>query len=174
MKITSQNSIILFFFLILSSCCYDDDLLRNEREDYLGDNLRIDGFYYYYFEGEIRGVTFFYRNGICLEIVGDGNKRADPEDVKTLLTEENIEYHRKSKEGWGLFKVIGNTFFSEKWNAPMNGVRATVIESGHILNDTSFLITKRDNSISGITDSNRTYFFYPYSPKPDSTNVFIK
>jgi len=173
MKISSKNFIILFF-LILSSCCYEDDLLRNEREDYLGDNLRIDGFYYYYFQGEIRGVTFFYRNGICLEIVGDGNKRADPEEVKTLLTEEYIEYHRKRKAGWGIFKFVGNTFLIEKWTAPSYGSRATIIESGHILNETSFLITKSDDSQEGITDSNRTYFFHPYNPKPDSTNVFIK
>jgi len=173
MKTTPRKSIILFFF-ILSSCCYDDDLLRNEREDYLGDNLRIDGFYYYYFQGEIVGITFFYKNGICLEIIGDGNKRANPEEVKTLFTEENIEYNRKRKAGWGVFKVTGNAFFSEKWIPPFYGSRATVIESGYILNDTSFRITKTDDSKEGITDSNRTYFFYPYNPKPDSTNNYIK
>ena len=173
MKTTFQKSVLLFF-LIFSSCWREDDLLRNEREDYIGDNLQTEGFYYYYFEGEIRGVTFLYRNGICFEITGDGNKRANPEEVKTLLTEAHIEYHRKRKASWGIFRVMGNTFFKEKWTPPSHGSRATVIESGHILNNSSFLITKRNDSQEGIKDSNRTYYFYPYSPKPDSTNVFIK
>lgn len=168
------RNLMFFLFLILSSCCIEEDLLRNEREDYLGDELRIDGLYYYLLEGEIRGITFLYRNGICFEIFGDGTKRYNPEEIKTLLTEKHIGYHINDKSSWGIFHVAGNSFFMEKWATPLDRNRSTFIESGHILDGTSFLITKIDDSHSGVKEVNRIYYFYPYSPKPDSTNKFIK
>jgi hypothetical protein len=62
MKKIYAKSIILFF-LIFSSCL-GDELLKNTRQDYMGDNLRIDGFYYNYYQGKIMEVIFLYRNGI--------------------------------------------------------------------------------------------------------------
>jgi hypothetical protein len=83
---------LLIFFLLLSSCfCSEDEPLRNTRRDYIGDNIRIDGFYYHYFQGKIIDVRLLYRNGVFLEVSGDGKDRTKPEEVETLLTEEHIK-----------------------------------------------------------------------------------
>ena len=84
---------LFIFFLMLSSCVFHEDLLRNTREDYLNDNIRIDGFYYAYSdEGQIRNnIYFLYRNGVYFSVVGDGQERTKPEEVKTLLTEERLK-----------------------------------------------------------------------------------
>lgn len=165
---------LLVFFLILSSCfCSIDEPLRNTREDYLNDNIRIDGFYYAYSEGQIRKIYFLYRNGVYFSVAGDGQERTKPEEVKTLLTEEHLKGHQTEKTLWGIFIIKGNDILFESWSQ-IHGDRYSVIESGDILNDTTFTITKRDDNLSGISSSNYTFHFYPYSPKPDSTNNFIE
>ena len=166
---------LFIFFLMLSSCVFHEDLLRNTREDYLNDNIRIDGFYYAYSdEGQIRNNIFFlYRNGVYFSVVGDGQERTKPEEVKTLLTEERLKRLAQYKDLWGIFLIKGNDILLESWSIT-HGNHYSVIESGYILNDTTFTITKRDDNLSGISNSNYTYYFYPYSPKPDSTNVFIE
>jgi hypothetical protein len=169
-KFTKQ---LIIFFLILSSCVFEDDLLRNTREDYLGDNLCLDGFYYYYDEGKIRGVKFLYRNGVSFEVIGDDKERTKPEEVHTLLTKDRLERLKMDKDMWGIFNIKGNNISLETWRI-MSGNHHSVIYSGAILNDTTFIITKRDHANSGVTNANYTYYFYPYSPKPDSTNTFIK
>ena len=173
MKFIIKYLIILFFF-IFSSCWREDDLLRNKREDFIGDNLRLDGFYYSYDQGKINNVVFFYRNGIYFLVNGDGKERTSPEELNTLLTENHIEWCQNRKHFWGIFLVHGNNILIEKWTFAGLGWKTTVIESGTILNDTSFEITKRDDFRAGSKEVYYEYFFYPYSPKPDSTNVFIK
>ena len=164
---------LLLFFLILSSCCYEDDLLRNTREDYLGDNLRIDGFYYSFFQGKIYDVLFLYRNGVYFQVVGDGKERTKPDEVQILLVNDHLKWLINNKDCWGIFNIKDNDISLETWRIT-HGTHYSVIHSGVILNDTTFTITKSDYTDSGITDRNRTYHFYPYSPKPDSTNTFIK
>jgi hypothetical protein len=93
--------------------------------------------------------------------------------VKTLLSEDRLDRLKKYKDLWGIFNISGNGISLETWRI-MQGNHHSVIHSGAILNDTTFTITKSDFTDSGITDSNDTYHFYPYSPKPDSTNTFIK
>jgi hypothetical protein len=171
MKKIYAKSIILFF-LIFSSCL-GDDLLKNTREDYMGDNLRIGGFYYEYYQGKITSVVFLYRNGIYFLVNGDGKERTSPDEVTTLLTEDHIKFCKTDKFNWGVFIIKGNDILIETWSPTGAGWRATATESGTILNDTSFIITKRRWSQTE-KDMYDEYFFYPYSPKPDSTNNYIK
>ena len=166
--------LIIFFFLILYSCWREDDLLRNERIDYFGNELRIDGFYYSYDQGKIINVIFLYRNGIYFLVNSDGKERTNPDEVVTLLTKEHIERCKTNKVLWGIFLLNGNDILIEKWAFAGPGWKSTVIESGTILSDTSFIITKRNDSRAGNKEAVYEYFFYPHSPKPDSTNIFIK
>jgi len=169
-KYTKQ---LFLFFLLLSSCfCSEDEPLRNTRRDYIGDNIRIDGFYYHYFQEKITGVLL-YRNGVFFEVSGDGKDRTKPEEVETLLTEEHIKLVKSKKYHCGIFIVEGNRILFETWRITQGNHNA-VFQSGEILNDTTFLITKHNYSDAGIKDVNYPYYFYPYSPKPDSTNIFIE
>jgi len=167
------TKLLLVFFLIFSSCIFEDDLLRNPREDYLGDNIYIEGFYYTYFEGKIRRILFLYRNGICFRVYGDGKDRTTPEEAETLLTENHLKWLITDKECWGIYIIKDHNILLESW-MNTHGDHHSVVETGEILNDTTFIITKRDHNLSGISSVNYTYHFYPYSPKPDSMNIFIE
>ena len=49
------------------------------------------------------------------------------------------------------------------------------LDKGEIQNDSTFLITKSIRSKTGEEkELNEIYHFKQFSPKPDSTNVFVK
>ena len=167
---------LIFFILILSSCfsCEEDELFKNPREDYLGDNFRIDGFYYDYFQGEIQNILFFYGNGVYFLVAGDGKARTKPEEATTLFTEDRIEWLKKSKYHWGIFIIKGNDILLETWH-PTGGTNYVQTKWGQIQNDTAFIITKSNYRPENETSNTiYNYYFYQFSPNPDSTNTFIK
>ena len=167
---------MVLFLLIFSSCLKENISLSNTREDYLGNQLRIDGFFHQITkDGYIVNTFFYYRNGILFKIPVR-SEFMDPADFVSLLTKETIEFNRKRKYNWGVFKIKGNEFISEHWETPTSGnYFATITMTGEILSDTCFVITKFVHSQEGINETSRAYwYFYPFSPKPDSTNNFIR
>ena len=170
-----KTVIMTVVFLILSSCLKDNIPLSNVREDYLGDNLRIDGLYHQISsDGYIINVRFYYRNGVQFKM-SFSEKITDPVDLISILTKEKIESHRKRKYNWGIFKINDIDFLSEHWETPIEGnYVATITMTGEILSDTCYMITKTVHSQAGVFEGRGKWYFYPYSPKPDSTNNFIK
>jgi len=171
------SKLTIFFCLILFSCLKDNIPLSNVREDYTGEELRIDGFYYQKTsEGYINTpLYFFYRNGITFKLNFNLENINNPVDCIPELTNERIEAHRKRKYNWGIFKINKNEFLREEWSPPINGNYVhTILQTGEILSDTCFIFTKFISLKTGTLNSNVLWHFYPFSPKPDSTNVFIK
>ena len=155
-----------------SSCGFaelEDDELTLERRPYVGDELRIDGLYYTVEEnmyGDLYTVYFFYRNGV----VRYGGSSNDPEFYRG-----NGFLDEQAKYAWGLFHVGGDEITFEKWYPPSKGISYSYISSGHILNDTTFVITesRRSNGEEEVHERDEVYHFRPYGPKPDSTSRFI-
>jgi hypothetical protein len=71
-KIDMRKNILItsvtFLLFTFSSCLKVG--LSNKREDYLGENLRIDGFYYQKkSDGTLNSnLYFFYKNGVIFEL----------------------------------------------------------------------------------------------------------
>jgi hypothetical protein len=78
------------------------------------------------------------------------------------------------KDCWGVFNIKDNIIKFERWY-PGQGAKKAYVREGIILNDTTFHITKsyRSNG-SELKDADEVYHFRKFSPKPDSTNVFVK
>lgn len=173
------RTVLLTMALIIFSSCsiMKDDMLSLERMDYTGMDIRLDGYWWKNLEGAIepsRFVLFLYNNGIALSGL------SFPVDE---LAEKEAEYKSKifrdavlrSKTGWGVFSINGKDIEIEMWASSNGGPLKTVIRSGEILNDGTFVITSFLNNYSGETSArNDTFYFKEFSPKPDSTNVFIK
>ena len=166
---------VILFLFTFSSCLKENVELNFPREEYLGDNLRIDGFYYQKkSDGTMNNLLhFFYKNGVIFEIIISKDIAVLSECIAEL-TNELVESQRKRKYHWGIFIIKNNDFYSEQWATPIDGNYVHLItQTGEILSDTCFMITKFDNGIN-IYDVHGMWYFYPYSPKPDSTNTFIK
>jgi len=159
---------------IFLSCCdllFPDEKLSMQRRDYNGNELRIDG-YYYYFTQNSTIVYFLYKNGIILCAHSYSSHDLNAIEIEMVKIYPEI---RKLKDGWGVFLVNDSKIEYEIWNAPTGFSLPIMRRNGIIENDTTFRITETYFSDIKKTDYKElVYRFKQFSPKPDSTNIFIK
>ena len=169
-----MKTIILVFLTsitsVLTSCgSVFDESWTLQRRDYSGNELRTDG-YYYIFEENLTSVYFLYRNGIILS--ADSYSTHDLDTVEYRMAKSSYDF-TKTQNGWGIFGVKGNEIEFEWW-LPILGLPSIKCK-GYIENDTTIHITEWYRK-----DTKKTFFesevwhFKQFSPKPDSTNNFIK
>ena len=165
--------LVLTISLSMCMCCcrkiFPDEKLTLQRKNYLGNELRIDGYYTYYFsEGKSYG-TFFYKNGIVLNITGKDGDYSE----KRFLDEELIDHVKGTKSLWSIFDINDDNIIIQGWGSSEGGGLPVITRYGKILDDTTFIIT--ESEVNGrIREISEIYSFHEFSPKPDSTNVYIK
>lgn len=171
------TGIILIVVLFSFSCkdWFEDEDFSLTREEYSGDEIKIDGYYYYYYTQDpgLASITIFYRNGVVIDGIGDRS---------TLLEIENSFSNGKFYQGvstikdvWGIYRVENNQIMIERIVAMGGFNRIAYTDYGEILNDTTIHFYKHKESYKNIfKNMNDTLHFKQFSPKPDSTNVFIK
>jgi len=173
--------IIIFVFMVLVSCekwPWQPDKLHLEKSDYNGNELRIDGYYYLRYGRDLNYVSIFflYQNGIILY---GGSFLSDklPDKEKEYLSVNWYEGIKDYTHRWGLYNIEGNRIKYERW-VPMEGTDRAYTFEGEILNDTTFVITESYRIKRGKEKEweieNEVYHFKQFSPKPDSTNNFVK
>jgi hypothetical protein len=152
----------------------DDDTLQLKREPYTGDELRLDGYYYYAFnDSQYVSTYFFYRNGICLY-----GTATEPENLDELeerfKTGKFYNAVKNDQTCWGVFQVDSDKIVYERWTTSSGGFLPAYRYVGTILNDTTFHIDSSlrvdgtDGSVYG-----RLFKFKEFNGKPDSTTPFI-
>ncbi|MDR1119867.1 MAG: hypothetical protein LBM08_03005 [Dysgonamonadaceae bacterium] len=160
--------IILCFSILLSNCnkLFKDEELSLQRVSYIGEELRVDGYYYFHWASydspfdNNTSVKFFYRNGLVLSAHSYGGIDLDNVEKEMVDLYDKI---RKDKIGWGVFIVNGDEIQCEQWTSSVGGGLPIYKWSGKIENDTTFRHS----------DSNETWHFKKFTLKPDSTNNFI-
>jgi hypothetical protein len=180
MKFKKVLIIVLFLIvgLAFSKCkkMLPDDTLTLSKDNYQGSQLRIDGYYFYMSNGQIINTFFFYKNGIILFGGGSpiGSGFIDIEE-KVFLSSGWLAQISSHKTNWGLFLINEDNIQYEKWYPSSGGGLPAYIREGEILNDTTFHITVSYRSDgSSRSEKDETYHFKQFSPKPDSTNNFVK
>ena len=170
--------IILVVGLIVSvSCCrgmFTDEELTLQRKVYIGNELKIDGYYYYIVPESNRTVIwFFYRNGVVLH--GGTYGSMDFDEIETIMVERYSQL-KKLKSSWGVLLIDGDKIQLERWAEAPNGVSlATFRYSGNIINDTTIHITETYYSGRNETKQiDEVWHYKQFDNKPDSTNTFIK
>jgi hypothetical protein len=162
--------------LILSGCIKDDDELTIEKTPFNGDNLKTNGYYYNIWKVNNETfveINFLFRDGVFLH--GTTNDSIRIKDVEESY--RSGEFYNNSsdrKYAWGTFVVEGDSIFIERWY-PSERPYWAYRQSGIILNDTTYKLT-RIIRVDGTEKSeiNEVFHFKQFSPKPDSTNNFIK
>lgn len=171
--------IIILFFTGLNSCnILKDAKLGLEKVSCNGMSFKLEGYYIGNLHGideGLRSIYFFYKNGVVL--YGGGFSSSDDIVQKEIKFKSKLynEAIKKYKTGWGVYQINGDTIEFETWEPSSGGALKTVVRSGGILGNESFVIT---NLFGKYTNENYarndTFHFNEFSPKPDSTNVFIK
>ena len=181
MKNFTKTIILLFVLAIFTTCDQlweDDDEFTMQRRPYDGDELRMDG--YYYEDGGMDGgkrwmyVEILYNNGIRLK--GYANKYEDVDRFeKEFQNGEFYNHVKDTKYAWGVFHINGDSIDIEILAPSSTGILLGYINSGKILNDTTFHLTESMRSNGrDVLSIDETYHFKKFDGKPDSTNKFIK
>lgn len=161
-----------FIFLAIASslicCCKVAEEFKLKKVNYLGSELRIDGYYYLKYESGYCSF-FLYKNGMFLSN-GCTNHIESVEELDLLLSDSALQ-ERKNKHQyvWGLYKVIEDKVIIERWET-WNGMPFKVKRSnGNLISNTKFSTSAMKN-----LEVFEIYEYREFSPKPDSTNRFIK
>jgi len=166
--------VILCISILLAGCnrLFPDEELMLQKADYKGNELKING-YFYHFQQQPSGtiVKYLYRNGIILS--GYYHSTTDLNEVEIEMVKE-YDLLQKDKSRWGVFVINGNSIQYSAWSTSVGGGLPSFKCLGVIENDTTFRITKSINSNGKEFSENKIYHFRQFSPKPDSTNVYIK
>lgn len=165
--IMNKISFFVISLMIILSACKDDELML-QRTPYIGNELRIDG-YYYEQAYNCTSVKFSYRNGVLLVAGGYLSYNIDSVEKQLLNSYEKIKH---SKISWGVFVIKGSTIEYSFWDTSVGGGLPTYKSIGYIENDTTFCITRTINKEGSIFKRNDVYHFKQFSPKPDSTGAY--
>jgi hypothetical protein len=172
-------SITAISWVLLTSCACkkwigEDDQLSIPKIPYNGTEIRINGYWYTSDRSMDKkmSVLFFYKNGIILN-VGDGYDNTEINFVDNLF----LDRIKDNKTCWGVFKIAEKDIFFERWYFAAGGKKTSFVNSGKILNDTTFHITESYRMQGGnkteVSAKDEVYHFKAFSPKPDSTNTFV-
>jgi hypothetical protein len=172
--------LVLFLSLVMFSCkkidLFQDDELSLSRKEYTGNQLRIDGYYYFNYTNEedyVR-IYFFYKNGMIL--YGGSSLLSELPELEKSYKDGTYYNHVKSnKLAWGVHQIEGFKMEFEKWY----GEKPYRVygQEGVILNDTTFRINQgyrmKNGKKTEVESKNEVCHFREFSPKPDSTNSFV-
>jgi hypothetical protein len=180
-KIIMTTTILCTLLLLCSSCQkirFSDDELQLERKNYSGNQLRIDGYYHEQKSNATKGNSFFFfRNGVLL--YGYSFSKSEQEEFETNWKDGSYEkLVKENKSSWGIFTIEADKIKIEKWYPGNTKHLPAFVKEGVVLNDTMFKITSfyrltKKGKKRDCEDKDETYYFVPFSPKPDSTNFFV-
>lgn len=172
-KLITAISAILF----MGGCgkWYKDGEMALEKQPYIGNALRLDGYYYNRLDnGRILDTYFFYRDGTLLYGIGTEGLDNDLDKYDAWFADkEFLDFIRKDKYRWGLFQIHDDSIFFERWVINDGGYPVGRFVC-NILNDTTFFISSIESPHSNeVYPQNYMFHFHAFSPKPDSTNIFV-
>lgn len=172
-RLTLILALVVLFMGGCKKWLKDEELTLN-RQPYNSNELKIDGYYYYLENRKIWKTYFFYRNGTLH--YGIASDTLDNDLVKYdawFASDYYSNIIKTDHNRWGLFQIHDDSIVLERWSIQEGGDPVLRV-SGHILNDTTFVMTRSEYPYSGeVYQHDLTYHFHQFSPKPDSTNTFI-
>lgn len=161
--------ILLAFCSLFQGCFRGAEELTLERVDYLGSEIKIDG-YYYHQDNETFNSFMLFENGVYH---GFGEtEQPTLENLDALIQDETFYNNiRDLQYTWGVYQVDGNGITIERWLPGTGGPYPTQLLEGDIIDDETIRISGlRGTEYEDEVDE---FKFRALSPKPDSTNTFI-
>jgi hypothetical protein len=167
-------SICLLFIIVICSCNSKekDELLTIPFKPYTGNDLKLNGYYYYtdtQNQVPLTRVYFLYQSGVVI-YAGSFQSKNLNEIEKQFATNDN---YKQSKVWWGVFNINPPAIVVEQWNGGSGGKNLVIKQSAKIINDSTFIVDLINWQDGRQFNANQTFHFQPFSPKPDSTNSFI-
>ena len=172
----SRLTLILPLIVLFAGGCkkwLKDEELTLNRQPYNSNELRTDGYYYHAGEKAII-VVFFYRDGTMIQ-AGSIPVQEISNREEMFKNGEFYNHIKNNKTCWCVYCIENGIITTNYWVSPKPF--QCYFQEGTILNDTTFVIQSyyrmENGEKIGETEIDETYHFHQFSPKPDSTNIFI-
>ena len=174
--VTKKTILVVFCILslVMIGCSKIVADLGMQRKPYLGTDLKIDG--YYYSDSPIWdktiAVTIFYRDGVSILVFIYAEQDIFQSiEKKFLYNQDVLSKIRNEPYGVGVFTINNKSLEME--NFVGRGFKHTYHTYGEIINDSTFIVRKFVGFNGGEEYWNAKFRFKKFSPKPDSTSVYI-
>lgn len=159
----------LFFFSLLLTIgsCVALKPLKMKRVDNLTNKIKLNGIYVSsnsYIRNEC-GVYVLYNNGVMLSFQNNNKPIGCISYWEEKFKDKTLNYN-DVPYWWGIYQIKSDSILFESWLST-DYYYPTISYNGKIINDTTLIV----NYIGSVLD---TFRFIEFSPKPDSTNKFIK
>lgn len=163
--VKAVNFILSLF--VFMRCIEYQTLVKQKLEN---RQFKTEGYYI----GEKNGVynlLAFYKDGVVRYLGSDNTNDQKINEQYILSLKPNVK--QKARTGWGTFEITNNTIKYDMYYPRADAPVYT--RKGIILNDSTFVIksVSEEGGKKSIKE-NVIYHFRQFSPKPDSTNSFIK
>lgn len=165
--------IMLIACLILEGCfLLKETSLTIPRAFNKDNSIRLNGYYAFKYSDGIR-IYFLYENGTVL--YGSSTTESELANLEESYKEgsfyervEDLQYY------WGVYKIDGDKIQLNMWS-PSDRPYRTFLKEGEITTDRTFRLTfVKWSTRKEVSEIEELYEFKAFSPKPDSTNVFIE
>ena len=172
--------LLLLSIIIMSNSCEKKEEAFLTKTPYKGNEIRLNGYYFYTYKDyeniEYFSPIFLYRDGIALQETGNEISKQEEMERDYYNSSNSRELNLKTKWVWEVFLVNNNEIIFESWNPEdIYAIRRSI---GKILNDTTIVLYQKYRIVNGIQTrinmDSTFYYFKKFSPKPDSTNSFVK
>jgi hypothetical protein len=187
----------IIIVIITSVRCASFEPLLSKRENYTDNQLKTEGYYYiltksdmgYGYKTKVYDCLMLFKNGIYYNVVHGGYNPNLSIDSILVNIDSEVKFQVKREKdnlnqrpNWGTFIIQDSLIKIERWVfSSGGGTYATQKVFGRILNDSTidFYEQERDYPTQYGKNKkrekiNNIYNFRKFSPKPDSTNKFIK
>jgi hypothetical protein len=158
-------------FLLIK--CGKPELLTMTRVPYVGDKLKVNGYYYTIVNDGLNDTLleslFLYRNGVALFLGAYSN--ATLFEFENEISNLDVKNLQRLPYNWGIFRIEDSEIKINRWLIGTGSNYPNIIANGTILSDTSFMIK---GLFERRPEEKHIFYLKEYSPKPDSTNNFIR
>jgi hypothetical protein len=156
----------LFTVCYLLLHCTSAEKLTIIRGDNLQPAIKMDGYFYTKYENGYIAL-FFYKNGVVYTT----------NTIEGVSDLEDLDDHIRTKHSgansvqlrwfWGIYRIEGDIIKVNYWLSGTGSVYPAEISEGEIISPSIIRIPWIDDQLN-------EFKFRRFSPKPDSTNAFIK
>jgi len=160
--------------IILYSCDCSYYKFSIKRENYNGNEIKMDGYFYTDNSGKssTTSIQFFYRNGVVLS--GGRYSLHNLDSIESEIINGAL-FDMDNKRSWSPFKIKNDTLITEYlYENPPSCQLLTAKSFFEIKNDTTIILKRVSQAAYKDQEYNQIWHFKQFFPKPDSTNIFIE
>lgn len=175
-----KSAYFLCISCMLLFCCKIAQDAILQKVEHITNDIRLEGYYFAESNTESDEVFFLYQDGVFLSWGGVSNSLnlniLSPDEIRdsTIRHFAELGYYKPLQYSWGVWRIENNQIIVKKWLSGSGGAYPVGKYIGEVV-DTATIDIAFTYQLPPVGNERiKRFKFRKFSPKPDSTNTFIK